>query len=93
MPAFKLYAVHGDLPAIAVCAGIVVVRRPWRWQAGGRRELRLARGTRSSSLRHLITVENGVPMHLLGNGVPRTKRSLSVHQLVDMTEFLHGIVL
>jgi len=27
----------GDLPAIAVSADIPVVRRPWRWQAGGRR--------------------------------------------------------
>jgi len=32
-----VHAVPGDLPAIAVCAGIAVVRRPWRWQAGGRR--------------------------------------------------------
>ncbi|MBW1793441.1 MAG: hypothetical protein JRF30_00140 [Deltaproteobacteria bacterium] len=35
MLAFKLVAVPGDLPAIAVCAGIAVVRRPWR--GAGRR--------------------------------------------------------
>ncbi len=35
--AFDVPAVCGDLPPIAVCAGIAVVRRPWRWQAGGRR--------------------------------------------------------
>jgi len=35
--ALKPYAVPGDLPAIAVCAGIAVVQRPWLWQAGGRR--------------------------------------------------------
>jgi len=37
MLAFDLPAVCGDLPAIAMCAGIVATRRPWRWQAGGRR--------------------------------------------------------
>jgi len=31
---FDLPAIARDLPAIAVCAGIAVVRRPWRWQAG-----------------------------------------------------------
>ncbi len=29
--------VPGDLPANALCAGIAVTRRAWRWQAGGRR--------------------------------------------------------
>jgi len=29
-----LPAIARDLPAIAVCAGIRVVRRLWRWQAG-----------------------------------------------------------
>ncbi|MBW1676697.1 MAG: hypothetical protein JRF30_07530 [Deltaproteobacteria bacterium] len=28
---------HRDLPAIAMCGGIVATRRAWRWQAGGRR--------------------------------------------------------
>jgi len=27
----------GDLPAIAMCFGIAVAQRSWRWQAGGRR--------------------------------------------------------
>jgi hypothetical protein len=31
---FDLPAIARDLPAIAVCAGIADVRRPWRWQAG-----------------------------------------------------------
>jgi hypothetical protein len=31
---FDLPAIARDLPAIAVSAGIVVARRPWRWQAG-----------------------------------------------------------
>jgi len=31
---FDLPAIARDLPAIAVSAGIVVARRPWRWPAG-----------------------------------------------------------
>ena len=31
---FDLPVIARDLPAIAVSAGIVVARRPWRWQAG-----------------------------------------------------------
>jgi len=41
MLALKMYALPGDLPAIAkdlpaiaMCAGIPVARRAWRWQAG-----------------------------------------------------------
>jgi hypothetical protein len=41
VPASGLYAVPGDLPAIAVYAGIVASLRARRWQAG--RELRPAR--------------------------------------------------
>jgi len=37
MLALKLYAVPGDLPAIARDASIYDACLTWRWQAGGRR--------------------------------------------------------
>jgi hypothetical protein len=36
-----LSAIARDLPAIAVAAGIVVARRPWRWQAGASTAVRV----------------------------------------------------
>jgi len=37
MLACELCALRDDLPAIAMCAGIAVGQRAWRWQAAGRR--------------------------------------------------------